>query len=73
MADIVVLSHVASRAPWGLPPSIETVAEGVRRERARVVVPRARHVTLRDCGHIPTFDDPEQVARVILESVDGRG
>jgi pimeloyl-ACP methyl ester carboxylesterase len=41
--------------------------------RARAVLPRARHVTLRGCGHVPTFDDPQQVARVILETVDGRG
>jgi len=41
--------------------------------RACDVLPRARHVTLRGCGHVPTFDDPEQVARVILESVDGHG
>ena len=25
-----------------------------------------RSVTLRDCGHLPTWDDPEQVARVLL-------
>lgn len=41
--------------------------------RTRVVLPQARHVTLRGCGHVPSYDDPEQVARVILESVDGRG
>lgn len=36
--------------------------------RAREVLPHARHVTLRGCGHLPTYDDPEQVARVILEA-----
>jgi pimeloyl-ACP methyl ester carboxylesterase len=36
--------------------------------RARQVLPHAHHVTLRDCGHIPTYDDPDQVAQVILES-----
>jgi len=41
--------------------------------RARDVLPRARHVTLHGCGHIPNFDDPEQVARVILANVDGHG
>jgi pimeloyl-ACP methyl ester carboxylesterase len=34
--------------------------------RARRVLPAARHVTLRGCGHVPTWDDPEQVARAIL-------
>ena len=36
--------------------------------RARERLPQARHVTLNGCGHIPTWDDPEQVARVILET-----
>jgi hypothetical protein len=31
-------------------------------------------VTLHGCGHVPTWDDPEQVARVLLEgSADVRG
>jgi pimeloyl-ACP methyl ester carboxylesterase len=36
--------------------------------RARRVLPGARHVTLAGCGHLPTWDDPEAVARVILEA-----
>ncbi len=36
--------------------------------RARRRLPSARHVTLTGCGHVPTWDDPEQVARVLLES-----
>ncbi len=36
--------------------------------RARRRLPSARHVTLTGCGHVPTRDDPEQVARVLLES-----
>jgi pimeloyl-ACP methyl ester carboxylesterase len=36
--------------------------------RARRVLPGAQHVTLAGCGHIPTWDDPEQVARVLLEA-----
>lgn len=35
--------------------------------RARRLLPDARHVTLRGCGHVPTWDDPEQVARVLLD------
>ena len=35
--------------------------------RARRLLPDARHVTLTGCGHVPTWDDPEQVARVLLE------
>jgi pimeloyl-ACP methyl ester carboxylesterase len=39
--------------------------------RARRLLPDARHVTLRGCGHVPTWDDPEQIARVLLEGSDG--
>jgi pimeloyl-ACP methyl ester carboxylesterase len=35
--------------------------------RAARLIPSARMVTLKDCGHAPTYDDPEQVARVLLE------
>jgi pimeloyl-ACP methyl ester carboxylesterase len=34
--------------------------------RARRRLPSARHVTLTGCGHVPTWDDPEQVAQVLL-------
>jgi pimeloyl-ACP methyl ester carboxylesterase len=35
--------------------------------RAADEIPGARVVMLPGCGHIPTYDDPELVARVILE------
>ena len=34
--------------------------------RARRTLPAAVHLTLRGCGHVPTWDDPNQVARVLL-------
>jgi pimeloyl-ACP methyl ester carboxylesterase len=34
--------------------------------RPRAKVPGWREVTLHGCGHIPTWDDPDQVARVLL-------
>jgi pimeloyl-ACP methyl ester carboxylesterase len=34
--------------------------------RARRRLPEARHITLRGCGHVPTWDDPEAVAAAIL-------
>jgi pimeloyl-ACP methyl ester carboxylesterase len=34
--------------------------------RARQQLSAAEHVTLPGCGHVPTWDDPEQVARVLL-------
>jgi pimeloyl-ACP methyl ester carboxylesterase len=36
--------------------------------RARRMLPNAQHVTLAGCGHVPTWDDPDQVARAILEA-----
>ncbi|HET8981041.1 MAG TPA: alpha/beta fold hydrolase, partial [Solirubrobacteraceae bacterium] len=36
--------------------------------RAAAAIPAARMVTLRGCGHVPTYDDPRQVARVLLEA-----
>ena len=35
--------------------------------RAARAIPRARVLLMEGCGHVPTWDDPEQVARVILE------
>jgi pimeloyl-ACP methyl ester carboxylesterase len=37
-------------------------------DRARRAIPVARHVTLFGCGHVPTWDEPELVARTILSS-----
>jgi pimeloyl-ACP methyl ester carboxylesterase len=35
--------------------------------RPRTLPPHIRNVTLTDCGHIPTWDDPEAVATVLLD------
>ena len=39
--------------------------------RARRMLPGARHLILHGCGHVPMWDDPEQVARVLLEASAG--
>jgi pimeloyl-ACP methyl ester carboxylesterase len=39
--------------------------------RAQRAIPSSRTVTLRGCGHVPMSDDPEQVARVLLEGSAG--
>jgi len=36
--------------------------------RPRETVPKWRTVVLHGCGHVPTWDDPDQVARVLLAS-----
>lgn len=38
-------------------------------DRARAALPGATHVTLRDCGHLPAWDSPEQVADAIRSAV----
>ncbi len=35
-------------------------------EVARAVLPHARHVTMRGVGHVPMWDAPEHVARILL-------
>jgi pimeloyl-ACP methyl ester carboxylesterase len=40
--------------------------------RPRETVPGWRTLLLRGCGHIPTWDDPEQVAGVLLEASAGQ-
>jgi pimeloyl-ACP methyl ester carboxylesterase len=39
--------------------------------RARRILPRARHVTLLGCGHVPFYDDPELCAQVLLDGSAG--
>jgi pimeloyl-ACP methyl ester carboxylesterase len=34
---------------------------------------RVKQLTLPNCGHVPTWDDPELVTRVILEGTEGKG
>jgi pimeloyl-ACP methyl ester carboxylesterase len=42
---------------------------GRQAPRARERLPTVNHVTLQDCGHVPTWDDPELVAGVIEETI----
>jgi pimeloyl-ACP methyl ester carboxylesterase len=46
----------------------------VRRKPLRdgILPRRVRQVELPDCGHVPTWDDPGLVARVVLEGTDRR-
>jgi pimeloyl-ACP methyl ester carboxylesterase len=37
-------------------------------ERARELLPEARHVALPDCGHVPMTDNPDLVADLILQT-----
>jgi pimeloyl-ACP methyl ester carboxylesterase len=37
-------------------------------ERARAALPQGRHLTLFGCGHVPSWDEPDLVARAVLSS-----
>ena len=41
-------------------------------ERARELLPQARHVPLPGCGHVPMSDDPDLVASLILQTTGAR-
>ena len=66
----------ASRFPAAIPAQIPlTIAWGTRdrlllnaqARRARLILPGARFLPLPGCGHVPMGDDPDLVARVLLE------
>ncbi len=48
---------------WGARDRLLIARQG---RRARRAMAQATHVWLEGCGHVPTWDDPEQVARVLL-------
>jgi pimeloyl-ACP methyl ester carboxylesterase len=49
---------------WGEKDRVLFPRQAVRAARQ---IPRARIVKLLGCGHVPTYDDPAQVARILLE------
>jgi pimeloyl-ACP methyl ester carboxylesterase len=58
------LIHVPVTVAWAEHDSVLWFRQAAR---AAAAIPGARAVTLTGCGHVPTWDDPEQVARVILD------
>lgn len=55
---------VPATIAWGEKDRILFPRQATRAARA---LPAARIVALRGCGHVATYDDPPQVARVLLE------
>ena len=53
---------------WGAKDRLLLPRQGRRAVR---MIPGARLVMLTGCGHVPTYDDPEQVARVLLDGSRG--
>jgi pimeloyl-ACP methyl ester carboxylesterase len=63
------LRDIPVTVAWGrrdvlLPPITQA-------RRARAMLPWARHLSLPRCGHIPFYDDPERLSRVLLEGSAG--
>ena len=67
--EIGLLPEIPVTIAWGTRDVLLTYATQSR--RARKLAPFARHVTLRRCGHVPFFDDPERCAEVILQTTGG--
>jgi pimeloyl-ACP methyl ester carboxylesterase len=66
-------SYEFAGRPTGIPVTVawashDRVLLPVQALRARELLPEARHVTLDGCGHVPMSDDPQAVARVILQT-----
>jgi len=70
--EVLTAGHFTGGADIGVPV---TIAWGQRdrlliprqARRAARAIPSARLVSLQGCGHVPMSDDPERVARVLLE------
>lgn len=63
-----VPGDVAVTIAWGERDRLLPFRQAARAAR---MLPGARSVTLTDCGHVPFWDDPDQVARVLLEASAG--
>jgi pimeloyl-ACP methyl ester carboxylesterase len=63
-------SGVALRCPttvaWGTQDRLLLPRQA---DRARRMLPTAKHVWLKGCGHVPTWDDPEAVTGVLLDAM----
>ncbi|MGW8376832.1 alpha/beta fold hydrolase [Streptomyces sp. ODS28] len=60
------LAHIPVTVAWGDRDMLLLKRQGIR---AKKLLPHARLVRLRGCGHVPMNDDPATVARVIGDTV----
>ncbi|MEU4619926.1 alpha/beta fold hydrolase [Actinoplanes sp. NPDC023801] len=67
--DLPPWRYEQTRAPatiaWG---TRDAVLPFPQSRRARAVLPSARHITLKGCGHLPFADDPEACAAAVLSA-----
>ncbi|HEX5924612.1 MAG TPA: hypothetical protein VFY45_12330 [Baekduia sp.] len=59
--------HFTALADIGVPVTLAWPQLDRLVTRPQVLPAHVRNVTLTDCGHIPTWDDPDAAARVLLE------
>ena len=59
------LGGVPVTIAWG---ALDGLLVPWQRSRAAAQVPGARVVALPGCGHVPTYDDPDAVARILLDA-----
>jgi pimeloyl-ACP methyl ester carboxylesterase len=52
---------------WGVHDRLLRMGQAVRAQRT---LPEARFIWLEGCGHVPMWDDPELVAKVLLDGSD---
>lgn len=62
------LKEVQATIAWGTRDRLLRTGQAVRAQQA---LPNARFVWLHGCGHVPMADDPELVAKVLLEGSSG--
>ncbi|WP_433208026.1 alpha/beta fold hydrolase [Dactylosporangium sp. CS-047395] len=60
------VSAVPVTIAWG---DRDRILLPMQARQAHLVLPDAHHVLLENCGHVPMSDDPDEVARVILETI----
>lgn len=58
---------VATTIAWGTKDRILPYAQS---RTAKERLPKARHVALPNCGHVPMADDPELIVRIIEQTVE---
>ncbi|APE35165.1 alpha/beta hydrolase [Nocardia mangyaensis] len=65
--DLGALREIPVTIAWGTRDVV--LIHRTQSERARAVLPFARHVDLPGCGHLPFSDEPDGCARLVLENV----
>jgi len=60
------MPYVSKTLKAGAPAGRDLVLPRWQAEVARAVLPHAEHVMMRGVGHVPMWDDPKHVTRILL-------